>query len=270
MTSESKPLERLDAAFRRGRETHRALLMPYLVVGYPDDETFVRIAAACAAEADVLELGIPFSDPIMDGPVIQRATTSVLDRGLPIDKALGLIERAVSSSGLPSVVMTYYNIIFRRGLETFAKELARAGVTGAIVPDLPVEESAGWCEACAGAGIAPVMIAAPTSTAPRLRALAAAGKGFVYAASTLGVTGVRESLSERARELVASLRAVTNTPIAVGIGVSTPAHVVEVATYADGVIVGSAVVKAIEESTDPVHAVGELVRRLALTTNKPD
>jgi tryptophan synthase alpha chain len=268
MRTEVTPAERLEDAFRAGREARRALLMPYLVTGYPDGDTFVALARAAAeAGADVLELGIPFSDPIMDGPVIQRASTAVLEAGLRIDEALRLIERAATESGIPTVVMTYYNIVFRRGTTEFAEEVARSGACGVIVPDLVVEEAQEWCAACTKAGIAPVMIAAPTSGPDRLRALADHTRGFVYAASTLGVTGLRDALSDRAQTLVASLRVVTTKPIAVGIGVSSAEHAREVARYADGVIVGTAIVKAID-SPDPVAAVGKLVRELRAATGR--
>jgi tryptophan synthase alpha chain len=204
----------------------------------------------------------------MDGPVIQRASNHVLERGLPIDEALKLIERANEASGIPSVVMTYYNVVYRRGVERFARELADAGSSGAIVPDLVVEEARPWCDACDNAGIAPVMIAAPTSGPARLRALADCTQGFVYAASTLGVTGLREALSNRAHSLVSELRAVTTKPIAVGIGVSNAAQAREVAAYADGVIVGTAVVKAIQDSSDPASAVAALVRELSEATGR--
>jgi tryptophan synthase alpha chain len=259
----------LEDAFRAGRTSGRALLMPYLVAGFPDAETFVSLAEAAArAGADVLELGIPFSDPIMDGPVIQRASTHVLEQGLPSRDALDLVGRAVRSGGIPVVVMTYYNVVFHRGLREFASMLASLGVAGAIVPDLAVEESAPWCDACREAGVAPVMIAAPTSTPERLRALADCSDGFGYAASTLGITGLRAQLSERARTLVASLRAITTKPVAVGIGVSTPDQAREVAEYADGVIVGTAVVKAIEDASDPVGSLTALVEELAAAVRR--
>jgi len=264
VTTLAPPLSRLEDAFRAGRSEKRALLMPYLVAGYPDADTFVSLAAAAAkAGADVLELGIPFSDPIMDGPVIQRASTHVLERGMPAAVALDLVGRAASAAGIPVVVMTYYNVWFHRGLQASTEALAGLGVCGAIVPDLAVEEASDWCSACREAGIGPVMIASPTSTADRLRALADCSEGFVYAASTLGVTGLRDQLSDRARTLVASLRAITTKPVAVGIGVSTPEQAREVAEYADGVIVGTAVVKAVDEGPDPLRSVGALVEKLA-------
>lgn len=269
MKTEAAPLDRLTSAFEAGRHEKRALLMPYLVVGYPSEREFVALARAAAeAGADVLELGIPFSDPIMDGPVIQRASTSVLERGLGGREALDLAGEATLAAGVPCVVMTYFNIVFRRGLGEFASAVAEFGGSGVIVPDLPVEEAGPWRDACLAAGIGPVMIAAPTSPSARLRALSECSEGFVYAASTLGVTGLRESLSSRARELVAALRAVTAKPVAVGIGVSNAEQAREVSGYADGVIVGTAIVKVIEESADPVTAASRLVRELSAATRR--
>ncbi len=269
MKTDASPLARLEAAFAAGASASRALVMPYLVVGYPSGPSFVSLARAAAESgADVLELGIPFSDPIMDGPVIQRASNAVLERGLGTAAALELIGEAALAAGIPVVVMTYYNVVFRWGLSEFAHAVARFGGSGVIVPDLPVEEAAPWREACLAAGIGPVMIAAPTSGPKRLRALAEYSEGFVYAASTLGVTGLRTTLSERARGLVASLRDVTSKPVAVGIGVSNADQAREVAGYADGVIVGTAVVKAIEENADPVPAVSRLVRELSQATRR--
>jgi tryptophan synthase alpha chain len=263
----SAPLALLENAFASGQAESRALVMPYLVVGYPSASSFVSLARAAAESgADVLELGIPFSDPIMDGPVIQRASSSVLQRGLHTSEALELIGEAALAAGIPVVVMTYYNVVFRYGPAEFAHAVARYGGSGVIVPDLPVEEAGPWRDACAAAGIGPVMIAAPTSGPKRLRALAECSGGFVYAASTLGVTGLRSALSSRARALVAELRKVTKKPVAVGIGVSNAEQAREVASYADGVIVGTAVVKAIEENADPVPAVSRLIRDLSSAT----
>ncbi|MFA5889591.1 MAG: tryptophan synthase subunit alpha [Actinomycetota bacterium] len=255
--------ERLDAAFARGRAEGRALLMPFLVCAYPDPDAFVRMAVAAAeAGADVLEIGIPFSDPIMDGPVIQSATTAVLERGLRMSEALDLIARASAESGIPLVAMTYYNLVFHQGLERAAQAFATAGAAGAIIPDLSVEDAGPWRAACDAAGIATVFIAAQTSPPERLRSIGEASRGFVYAASLLGVTGVRQTLSDRARVLVESIRAQTDLPVAVGIGVSTAEHARAVAGYADGVIVGSAIVARAAAATDPAAAVGELVREL--------
>jgi tryptophan synthase alpha chain len=260
----------LAAAFASGRAEARALLMPFLVAGFPTGDAFVAAAeAAGTAGADVIEVGIPFSDPIMDGPVIAGAATRVLAGGQTLDEALSLVARAATAFGGSVVVMTYYNLLFHRGLGEIAGRLADAGVAGVIVPDLSVEESSAWCFACEHAGLAPVFLAAPTSTEERLHAIAGASEGFIYAASTLGVTGVREQLSARARDLVSRLRAVTETPVAVGIGVSTPDHVREVGSYADGVIVGSALVRAMGGAADPARAAGDLIRALRSATAAP-
>lgn len=261
--TEAPPKALLADAFARGRAEGRALLMPFLVCAYPDADTFVAVAeAAAGAGADALEVGIPFSDPIMDGPIIQQATTQVLASGLRVVEAIELIGRAAERSGLPVTAMTYYNLPFHAGIEKFARACADAGIAGAILPDLTVEEAGPWREACAAAGVAPVFLAAPTSTPDRIRLIGAASEGFVYAASTLGVTGVRDEMSRRARDLVRAIRAATDTPVAVGIGVSTPEHAREVASYADGVIVGSALVKRIAAASDPAAETGSFVTQL--------
>jgi tryptophan synthase alpha chain len=253
----------LDAAFKAGKAEGRALLMPFLVCGYPSADGFLAsVEAAGNAGADVLEIGIPFSDPIMDGPVIAAAANEVLSRGFSVDDAFSLLGRAATVFGRPMVAMTYYNLLMHRGLGDFAAAAANAGVSGVIVPDLSVEESAPWSLAAESAGVATIFIAAPTSTEERLRAISMASEGFVYAASTLGVTGVREDMSSRAQALVTAIRAVTAKPVAVGIGVSTPDHAREVAAYADGVIVGTALVSAIGEAADPAAATTVLVAAL--------
>ena len=250
-------------AFERGRIEGRALLMPFLVCGYPSDDAFVDIAGACAQNgADVLEIGVPFSDPIMDGPVIQDAAFSVLSRGPRVDGMLETIAAAQKAAGVPFVLMTYYNLVMQHGLDSFATAALAHGASGVILPDLSVEEAGEWRKSCAQAGIASVYIAAVTSDEARLRAIGEASEGFVYAASMLGVTGVRAEMSSRARDLVSRVRAVTELPVAVGIGVSTAEHAREVAGFADGVIVGSALVKRIGDSSDPASAAGEFVAEL--------
>jgi len=250
-------------AFERGRLEGRALLMPFLVCGYPTDAAFVEVARACGeAGADVLEIGIPFSDPIMDGPVIQEGAFSVLARSPRTSALIALAGEAAAAAGVPAVAMTYYNLAYRAGPERFAASLAEAGLSGAILPDLSVEESGEWRASCTSAGIASIFIAAVTSTADRLRAIGEASEGFVYAASMLGVTGVRAELSTGARDLVSRIRAATDLPVAVGIGVSTPEHAAEVASYADGVIVGSALVKRIGQASDVATEVKRFVGEL--------
>ena len=261
--TDASPKQRLTGAFTAGRAASRALLMPFLVAGFPEDRSCVEVARACGeAGADVLEIGIPFSDPIMDGPVIQAAANQVLARGASTAAMIALAGEAAAAAGVPAVAMTYYNLLYGMGLDRFASAIADAGLCGAIVPDLTVEESADWRKACAAAGIASVFMASVTSPEDRLRAIGEASEGFVYAASQLGVTGVRRAMSSGARDLVSRIRSATDLPVAVGIGVSTPEHAAEVASYADGVIVGSALVKAVGDAKDPASGARELVGAL--------
>lgn len=265
MTATGGP-ERIHGAFDRAREESRAALICYLPAGYPDAETSTRcLLAAAEAGADLLEIGFPFSDPVMDGPTIAAAAQAALDAGATVDGDLEVARRVAEGSDVPTLVMTYYTIPSVRGLDRFARESAAAGLAGAILPDLPSDEATEWREAAEAAGLATVFLAAPTSGDARLQALADATTGFVYATSVLGVTGVRETVAD-ARHLVGRLRDRTDLPVAVGIGVSDAAQAADVASYADGVIVGSAIVRAIGEgdragAPDRVAAfVGELRR----------
>lgn len=254
------PRERLAATFA-ARE--RALLMPFLVCGYPDGDTFVELARVAAANgAEVLEIGIPFSDPIMDGPVIAAATHEVLVGGQTVDDALALLARASQAAGVPTIAMTYYNLPFRRGLERFADDLVAAGACGVIIPDLSVEDADPWLAVAESRGLATIFIAAQTSPAERLAALAGVSTGFVYAATLLGVTGVRDTLATGVDALISRIRAVSNVPVAAGIGVSTPAQAAQAAEHADGVIVGSALTSIIATASDPISAAGAFVAEL--------
>ena len=254
-------LARLEERF--ATRNGRALLMPFLVCGYPDPETFVELCLTAEANgADVLEIGLPFSDPVMDGPVIAAATHEVLSRGFRVDDALDLLTKVRDRITAPFVAMTYTNLAFRRGYDRFAQQLVEAGASGVILPDLSVEDAGDHLVACRARGLGSIFIAAQTSPPDRIAALAKTSSGFVYAASLLGVTGVRDALSANAKDLVATIRSASDLPVAVGIGVSTPEHAAEVATYADGVIVGSALVRAIQEAEDPVAATASKVSAL--------
>lgn len=232
--------EHLDARMRDGRK----LLVPYLMAGVPDRDSFRDALEAVSEPADVVELGLPFSDPLMDGPVIAEAAQRALRLGVGPVEAL---ESAEGSDGTPRVAMTYYNPIHRTGEAEFCARAAAAGIVGLIVPDLPLEESDSLRSAAAAEGLAWIPLVAPTSPPERVKAITATATGFVYAVSTLGVTGTREQLSERAAAVVASCRAATDAPVLVGIGVSTPAHAVEAAATADGVVIGTAVVRLVLE-----------------------
>lgn len=228
--------------------------VPYLTGGYPDWER--SIVAAVAAGADAVEIGIPFSDPVMDGPVIQRSSDVALRAGTTpagVVDATGSIEVAV-----PLAVMTYANLVFRYGYERFAASLRASGISGAILPDIPLEEAGPWCEAADAAGVETVMLAAPTADDERLAAVADRARGFVYAVGLLGITGERESLAATAKVIAGRLKVLTDKPVLVGVGVSTPAQAVEVCEVADGVIVGSAIVRRIMESGS-VDAGAELI-----------
>jgi tryptophan synthase alpha chain len=240
--------EHLAGLVRGGRK----LLVPYLVTGVPDRDSFAQALAAVSGPADAVELGLPFSDPLMDGPVIAEAAQRALRLGVgPVDA----LDAAGPADGTPRIAMTYYNPIHRTGEAEFCRRAAAAGISGLIVPDLPLEESESLRAAAGAEGLAWIPLVAPTSPRERVAAITATSTGFVYAVSTLGVTGTREQLSERAGRVVAACRDATDAPVLVGIGVSSPAHAVEAAATADGVVIGTAVVRLVlEEGAAPAGA----------------
>jgi tryptophan synthase alpha chain len=220
------------------------LLVPYVMAGFPTAGQWPRVLAALAPYSDAVEIGVPYSDPVMDGPVIADSGQRMLDAGTGPGDALALAAR---DAGVPKVVMTYYNPVHALGENEFCARLRRAGVSGLIVPDLPVEESSSLTTAARQHGLGWIPLVAPTSSPRRVAAVAATATGFVYAVSTLGVTGTRSSLSARAAEVAAACRAATDLPILVGIGVSTPEQAVDAAAAADGVVIGTAVVAALRD-----------------------
>jgi tryptophan synthase alpha chain len=262
----------VEDAIRKANADGRAALVIYLPVGYPDlDTSLACLEAAWEAGADLLEVGFPYSDPLIDGPTIQAANQVALDAGYTPADDFEVCARLTAAVDVPALVMTYYSLAWHyRGVDqlgAFAAAAAEAGLAGAILPDLPAEEGDAWRAEAAAHGLSTVFLAAPTSDDARLDAVAEASDGFVYATSTLGVTGERSSLSARAAPLVARLRARTERPVCVGIGVSTRAHAAEVAGFADGVIVGSAAVRAAGEGGPA--AVAALVRDLAEGCRRP-
>jgi len=243
------PVERLEGRLEQLRRDRRGALVAYGVAGYPDlDGSLAAFRAMAGAGADVLEIGPPYSDPLIDGPVIQRAVTAALEAGTRMDDVLGLVKELTAGVDVPVLLLVYYNLVAHRGPRRFAAELAAAGACGAVVPDLPPEEADEWLEAAAAAGIAPVFLAAPTSTDARLAAVARAGRGFVYAQASLGVTGLRASLAAGIEELVGRVRAHTDLPVCAGIGVSNAEQAAAVASIADGAIVGTAMVRALGDA----------------------
>jgi tryptophan synthase alpha chain len=216
------------------------------------------------AGADVFELGVPFSDPLADGPVIQRSSERALARGVTLGDVLDVVRRIRERSELPLLLFSYFNPLLQRGLERLAREAAEAGVDGVLVTDLPPEEAGEWIQAARGADLDTVFLASPTSPAERLRRVAEASRGFVYAISRTGVTGERHSLSTEAAPLVERLHGLTDVPVALGFGLSTPEHVAEAGKVADGVVVGSALVRFLEEQ--PEGDLGAQVRWLTSAT----
>lgn len=244
---------RLESALRARREAGGKILIPYVTGGLSGWQDAVR--AAAAAGSDAIEIGIPFSDPVMDGPVIQRASQSALEAGATPVSILSEI-RAVDVD-VPLVVMCYYNTVHHAGHERFAAQLNEAGISGAIVPDLPLEESEPWCEAADASNVATVMLAAPTAPDERLPLVCARARGFVYSVGLLGVTGERETLASTATTLAGRLKAVTDRPVVVGVGVSNAAQAVEACRVADGVVQGASVVRRLMEGGP--DAVGDYV-----------
>ena len=250
----------LESRLRAHRDAGRKLLVPY-VTGHLGADWLEVVQALAAAGADAIEVGLPFSDPMIDGPVIQEASARALALGATpagIVSALGAVRNEI---GVPLAVMTYYNIVARAGHSRFASSLAGAGVAGAIVPDLPVDEFGPWGEAAVAAGVETVLLAAPTTSDERLARIAATSRGFLYAVGLLGVTGERASLAATAAVIARRCKAVTDLPVLVGIGVSNADQAREACEVADGVVVGSAVVRRLLDGAGPEGAgafVGDL------------
>lgn len=251
----------LDEVFGRCRQERRAALVGYLTAGFPDRQTSLdSVRALAEAGADVVEVGVPYTDPLMDGPVIQKAASAALADGFRLAHVFDLV-RAVAEAGAVPVVMSYWNPVLRYGVGRFAADLAAAGGAGMITPDLVPDEADEWRSAADEHGLDPIFLVAPSSTDARLAMTTAACRGFVYVASTMGVTGTRATVGSGAAELVRRTRAVTDLPLCVGLGVSTREQAAEVAGFADGVIVGSALVGAVaqDRSLGQLRAlVGEL------------
>jgi tryptophan synthase alpha chain len=256
----------LHETFSRARAEGRAALIGYLPSGFPTQEQGVALATAMvAAGVDIVEVGLPYSDPLMDGPTIQAAVLQSLNSGSNVAHVLDTVA-AVAATGAPTLVMSYWNPIERIGVGAFADRLRAAGGAGVITPDLTPEEADAWVAATAAAGLDRVFLVAPSSSDERIAAVAGITNGFVYAASLMGVTGARSSVGSGARDLVARVRALTDLPVAVGLGVSTGDQAAEVASYADGVIVGSAFIARILAAPDhagAVAAVQQLATELA-------
>jgi len=243
-------MSRISDKFKKGKEEKRALLIPYLTAGFPSLESSKKIFEVLAREgADLIEIGIPFSDPLADGPTIQRSSEIALKQGISTDDVFKLIRHLRDITDIPLIAMTYYNLFFKYGLEKFVSASQAAGLDGVIIPDLPPEEAEDWLQAAKGK-LETVFLLAPTSSFERIRKIVNFSEGFVYCVSLTGVTGTRKSLPSNLHSFVARVKAETSKPLAVGFGISTCEQAKNVAGIADGVIIGSAFINAISENKD--------------------
>jgi tryptophan synthase alpha chain len=262
----------LSESLAAAKAENRAALIAYYPAGFPTvDGGIEAVTAVLDGGADIMEIGLPYSDPVLDGPVIQTADDIALRGGTRIADVLRTVREAHAATGKPVLVMTYWNPIDRYGVERFTAELADAGGAGCILPDLPVQESELWRQHAEKHELATVFVVAPSSADARLAEITAVGSGFVYAASLMGVTGTRDSVGSQAEGLVARTRATTDLPVCVGVGVSDAAQAEEVASFADGVIVGTAFVKRVLDARDTaagVAAARELASELAAGVRK--
>jgi len=257
-------LERISQAFALARAAGRAALMPYYTLGYPERGLAPALVTAIAqAGADLIELGVPFSDPLADGPTIQRSTQVALEQGITLPRCLEIV-RGLRRQGIttPFLMMGYINPILSYGVARFVRDAAAAGADGFIVPDLPPQEAGELETACRAASLALVYLVPPTASPRRIAEIAARSSGFVYLVSLTGVTGARQALPPDLAEFIQHVRGLTQLPLAVGFGISNPEQVRAVAQLADGVIVGSALMDVIGKADDPVRAAGDFVGAL--------
>lgn len=252
----------LTEVFTRTRAEGRAAFIGYLPVGFPTvTDSIEAMRALVAAGADVVEIGLPYSDPLLDGPVIQTAVSKALARGSHVRDVFAAVA-AVREAGAAAVVMTSWNLVLHYGVATFAEDLAAAGGSGLILPDITPDEAGEWLVAADKYALEPIFLIAPSTTPERLLLTTQACRGFVYAASVMGVTGARESLGERAAGLVERAKAVTDVPVCVGIGVSNAEQAHEAAQFADGVIVGTALVRPLVDADAEGRSTGEGIRAM--------
>lgn len=252
--------------FEALRDRGQCALIPFITAGDPDLETTAAALKVLDQNgADLIELGVPYSDPLADGPVIQAAATRALQRGTRLEAVLEMVRQVSPELQAPIILFAYYNPILNRGIETFLQQIAQAGVRGLVVPDLPLEEAETLVKAAASLGIELILLVAPTSPKERIEAIAKQAQGFIYLVSVTGVTGMRTQMGDRVPDLLMDLRTITDKPIGVGFGISQPEHAHQVREWgADAVIVGSAFVKRLAEGspTQSLQAIGEFCRSL--------
>ena len=247
--------------FQQLKQNSECALIPFITAGDPDLETTAKALEVLANNgADAIELGVPYSDPLADGPTIQAAATRALTKGVGLEDVLTLVKQTVGKINVPIILFTYYNPIYYRGIESFLQKIKAAGVSGLVVPDLPLEEAEILLKPAAEIGIEVTLLVAPTSSRKRIEAIAAQSQGFIYLVSVTGVTGTRSQMATGVKDLLADLRSSTDKPIGVGFGISNPEQAKQVKDWgADAVIVGSAIVKRLADNTPEVglQAVGE-------------
>jgi tryptophan synthase alpha chain len=252
--------------FENLRQKHQCALIPFITAGDPDLETTAKALQVLDDNgADAIELGVPYSDPLADGPVIQAAATRALQHGTRLDDVLEMVAKVSPNLRSPIILFTYYNPILYRGIETFLQQIKCAGVQGLVVPDLPLEEAETLIQPANKLGIELTLLVAPTSPKSRIEAIAKQSQGFIYLVSVTGVTGVRDGLEKRAKELLQEMRSVTEKPIGIGFGISTPEHARQVKEWgADAAIVGSAFVKRLADGTPEqgLESIGQFCKSL--------
>ena len=247
----------IQQVFEQLRRRREMALIPYLTAGFPSlDESMQALRTIAESGADLVELGVPFCDPVADGPTIQQASQDALDGGVTLPGIFDALKREPVS--IPLIIMSYLNPLLALGEERLWKEMADAGVSGLVVPDLPLEEAGGWVEATRSRGISLILLVAPTSSGERAAEIAACCGGFIYCVSITGTTGARDGLSDDLAPVLERLRGATNLPLAVGFGISRPSQIIELRGKADGVVVGSRIVDAIRNGEDLRELVGQL------------
>jgi tryptophan synthase alpha chain len=256
--------QRITQAFNAAKLKASAALMPYYTLGYPDYKTSLDVIEAIAPHSDLMELGIPFSDPIADGPTIQRSTQIALKNGATTTQCLEMVKELRRQRGIttPILLMGYYNPIIAYGEDNFVRDAAYAGVDGLIIPDLPIEEAGLLAEETRKSGLSLVYFLAPTSHHQRIGRVISQANGFIYIVSVLGVTGARSRVAGDTRAFVESVKSKSEIPVAVGFGISTPDQAAEIANYADGIIFGSALIDIVEQADNKPKAAAAFVRSM--------
>lgn len=256
-------MSKISETFNKLKKEGRVALIPYITAGFPNLAQCENVITTLAEYSDLIEIGIPFSDPLADGPTIQRSSQIALTQGVSTPQIFDMIRRLSVNISIPLIIMTYYNSIYRYGLEEFAKQAAEAGISGVIIPDLTVEESNAWRNMAKNFNLDTIFLLAPTSTNKRIDEIVAFSEGFIYLVSLTGVTGAREALPQELSQFIQRIRARTMKPLAVGFGISTPAQAKMIAESADGVIIGSALISTIDENESEENQIASVRRFMA-------